>query len=122
MSESLYTRLGGEKSLEDAVNIFYKKVLSDVRIKHFFEDVNTERMARMQTAFLSFAFGGPHRYTGRSLRSSHARLVENGLNDAHFDVVIEHLGSTLKELNVPNALIAEATEIAESVRSDVLGK
>jgi hemoglobin len=74
----------------------------------------------MQKAFLTFAFGGPQKYTGRTLRKSHAKLVEKGLNDSHFDAVIEHLGATLKELNVPDLLISEAAAIAESVRNDVL--
>ena len=37
------------------------------------------------------------------------RLVEElGLNDEHFDAVMEDLGSALKELGVPDDLIAEA--------------
>jgi hemoglobin len=71
---------------------------------------------------MSLAFGGPNEYTGRSLREGHARLVKKGLNDSHFDVVLELLGETLQELNVPADLIAEAAALVESVRDDVLGK
>jgi hemoglobin len=35
---------------------------------------------------------------------------------------MEHLGATMKELNVPSELIAQAAAIAESTRNDVLGK
>jgi hemoglobin len=35
---------------------------------------------------------------------------------------MEHLGATMKELNVPPELIAQAAAIAESTRNDVLGK
>ena len=45
-----------------------------------------------------------------------------GLNNDHFNVVMEHLGATMQELNVPHELIVEAANIAESVRNDVLGK
>jgi hemoglobin len=48
--------------------------------------------------------------------------VKRGLNDSHFDAVMENLGATLKELNVPDELIAEAAAIAESTRNDVLGR
>jgi hemoglobin len=48
--------------------------------------------------------------------------VKKGLNDSHFDAVMENLGATLKELNVPDELIAKAAAIAESTRNDVLGR
>jgi hemoglobin len=35
---------------------------------------------------------------------------------------MEHLGATLKELNVPDNLISQAAAIAESTRNDVLSK
>ena len=68
------------------------------------------------------AFGGPHNYTGKDMREGHAHLVERGLDDSHFDAVMENLGATLKELNVPDDLIAQAAAIAESTRNDVLGR
>ncbi|MDD2761490.1 MAG: group 1 truncated hemoglobin, partial [Methylomonas sp.] len=69
------------------------------------------------------AFGGPNHYNGTDMRQAHAHLVKNlGLDDFHFDVVMEHLGSTLKELNVPADLIGQAAAIAESTRNDVLGR
>jgi len=37
-----------------------------------------------------------------------------GLNNDHFNAVMEHLGATLKELNVPQELIAQAAAIAEA--------
>ena len=40
----------------------------------------------------------------------------------HFDAVIEHLGATLTDLEVPAELIGEAAAIAESVRESVLGR
>jgi hemoglobin len=43
------------------------------------------------------------------------------MNGSHFDAVMEHLGATLHELNVPEELIAEAAGIALGARSDVLG-
>ena len=56
------------------------------------------------------------------MRTGHAHLVERGLNDSHVDAVIELLGQTLAELNVPAETIAEVAAIAESVRADVLNR
>jgi hemoglobin len=121
-SKSLYEKLGGEAAVNAAVDIFYRKVLKDDRIKHFFDGVDMNKQASKQKAFLTMAFGGPHNYTGEDMRKGHAHLVAKGLNDSHFDAVMENLGATLKELNVPGNLIAQCAAIAESTRNDVLGK
>lgn len=120
--KSLYEQIGGEAAVNAAVDIFYRKVLKDDRIKHFFAGVDMDKQAAKQKAFLTMAFGGPHKYTGEDMRRGHAHLVAKGLNDSHFDAVMENLGATLKELNVPPHLIAQAAAIAESTRKDVLGK
>ena len=119
---SLYEEIGGEGAVNAAVDIFYRKVLKDERINRFFEGVDMEKQAAKQKAFLTMAFGGPHNYSGEDMRKGHAHLVAKGLNDSHFDAVMEHLGGTLQELNVPDNLIAQAAAVAESTRNDVLGK
>lgn len=121
-SKSLYEKLGGEAAVNAAVDIFYRKVLKDDRIKHFFDGVDMGKQAAKQKAFLTMAFGGPHNYTGEDMRKGHAHLVAKGLNDSHFNAVMENLGATLQELNVPGELIAQCAAIAESTRKDVLGK
>lgn len=122
VTKSLYEKLGGEAAVSAAVDIFYRKVLQDDRIKHFFASTDMARQAAKQKAFLTMAFGGPNRYSGQDMRRGHAHLVAQGLNDTHFDAVMEHLGGTLKELNVPGDLIAQCAAIAESTRADVLCK
>jgi len=122
MSESVYDRIGGEAAMDAAVDLFYCKVLADARINEFFDGVDMERQAAKQKAFLTMALGGPHNYTGKDMRAGHAHLVARGLNDSHFDAVMENLGATLNELGVPDELIAEAAAIAESTRNDVLGR
>ena len=120
---SLYERIGGEVAINAAVDLFYNKVLADGRIKHFFTNTDMVRQRQHQKMFLTYAFGGLPNYSGQGMRGAHAHLVEKlGLKDSHFNAVLENLGSALKELNVPGDMIAEAAAIAESVRSDVLGK
>ena len=74
-SPTLYEQLGGEAAVNAAVEIFYRKVLLDDRISAFFDDVDMDRQIAKQKAFLSMAFGGPAAYTGKDMRSAHARLV-----------------------------------------------
>lgn len=119
---SLFERLGGAPAINAAVDLFYKKVLADNRINYYFDDVDMMDQAAKQKAFLTMAFGGPNGYDGRDMRSAHAHLVAQGMNDEHFDAVLELIGETLTELGVSNDLIGEAAAIAESVRNDVLSR
>ena len=77
----------------------------------------------MQGEFLTYAFGGATKWNGRGMKAAHSKLVkEQGLNDTHFDVIVELLSQTLGELGVASDLINEVQVICESVRDSVLGK
>ena len=119
---SLYEEIGGEDAVNAAVDVLYRKVLRDDRIRQFFEGVDMGRQAAKMKAFLTLVFAGPNRYTGMDLRSGHAHLVAKGMNDSHFDAVMEDLTATLKELKVPAALIDRVTGLAATTRNDVLGR
>ena len=119
---TLYEQLGGSAAVEAAVDVFYRKVLVDDRISHFFETVDMDGQIAKQKSFLTMAFGGPVNYSGQDMRRGHAHLVARGLNDSHFNAVVELLGQSLAELGVAPALIAEVEAVAESTRADVLGK
>ncbi len=119
---TLYERIGGAAAVDQAVDIFYRKVLADDRIKDFFDDVDMDRQIAKQKGFLTMVFGGPNEYTGKDMREGHKHLVARGLNDSHVDAVIELLGGTLQELGVAEADIQEVAVIANSVRDDVLNR
>ncbi len=119
---TLYEQLGGKEAIDQAVEIFYRKMLQDSRVAHFFEDVDMDRQIAKQAGFLTMVTGGPNEYTGRDLREAHAPLLERGLDDSHVDVVIEHLGNTLKELGATDEQVRQVAELAESVRDDVLNR
>ena len=122
MTQSLYEKLGGEPAVNAAVDIFYRKMLTDDRVSRFFEGVDMDRQAAKQKAFLTMVFGGPAEYSGKDMYEGHKHLIKMGLNDSHVDAVIENLGTTLTELGVANDLIQEVANIANSVRNDVLGR
>lgn len=120
--ETLFQKLGGKDAVNAAVDIFYKKVLADSSISQFFDTVDMDRQIGKQKAFLIYAFGGSPNYSGKSMREGHAHLVEQGLNDDHFNAVAGHLQASLEELNVPADLVGEVMAIAGSTREDVLGR
>ena len=120
---SLFERLGGAGAVDAAVDIFYRKILSDDKVKDFFTNIDMSQQINKQKAFLTFAFGGPNGYTGKDLRSAHKPLVDNqGLNEEHFGIIAQHLQATLNELNVPQDLINEVMAIAGSTKDDVLNQ
>ncbi len=122
MSQSLFERIGGAPAVDAAVDVFYRKVLSDDKINQFFDDVDMDDQRAKQKAFLTMVFGGPNNYTGKDLRTAHKQLVQKGLNDSHFNAVAIHLEATLEELGVPGDLVNEIMTVAASTRDDVLDR
>ncbi len=116
---SLYERVGGAAAVDAAVDIFYRKVLTDDRISHFFDTVDMDVQAAKQKAFLTMVFGGPNNYTGKDMREAHKHMA---LTETHFDAVVENLAATLTELGVATEDINEVAAIAGSVKDDVLNR
>lgn len=119
---TLYEQLGGEAALDEAVERFYRKMLADERVAHFFDDTDMDQQIAKQKGFLTMVLGGPNNYTGKDMREGHKHLIERGLNDTHVDIVIEHLGATLKELGASDEQIQQVADLANSVRDDVLNR
>lgn len=119
---SLYDEIGGEASIDAALDKFYPKLLGDPRLSFLFEGIDMTRLRKHARTFLAMAFGGPNHYEGRDLRAAHTRARGQGLNEAIFEVFMGHFGSTLHELGVPQPKITEVLAIAESGRNDVLGR
>jgi hemoglobin len=117
---TLFEQLGGDSAISAVVDRFYAQVTTDDRVKHFFSETDMDRQRQHQKDFLTLAFGGPNHYGGKSIRAGHSHLTQKGLNDSHFDAIIEILVSTLNEFNVQKYKIEQVVAIAESVRNDVL--
>lgn len=118
----LYEQLGGQQAIDAVVETFYRKVLTDDRVSQFFDDTDMDRQIAKQKAFLTMAFGGPNQYSGRDLRTGHAHLVDRGMNDQHVDIIVELLGTSLKEHGVSDNLVQQVQSIAEGARDDVLNR
>ncbi len=120
-NSSVYDLLGGDRqSMRSVTSSFYRRVLADDMLAAYFGGVDMDRQSVMLAEFLAMAFGGPHAYTGRDLRTAHAKLT--GLTDAHFDRVVAHLADTLREYGVADGDVAMVGAVAETVRGDVLNR
>ncbi|GGA62967.1 group 1 truncated hemoglobin [Neiella marina] len=116
---SVFDKLGGAPAIDAAVDIFYRKVLADDRISHFFDTIDMEAQHVKQKAFLTMAFGGPNNYSGKDMREAHKHM---NLTEEHFNAVAENLVGTLQELGVSQEDIDSVVTIAVSVKDDVLNK
>jgi hemoglobin len=119
--DSLYDRLGGGPAVDAAVDLFYAKVLADARIRHLFANTDIDLLRRHQKDFMTLAFGGANAYDGRSMRAAHQALVDTkGLEESHFDAVVENLAEALTELGIEEPLIDEVADIAAFIKDDIL--
>jgi len=118
-AQTLFTRIGGMKAVDAAVDLFYQKVMMDDRINHFFFHIDMNRQSGKMKAFLAFAFGAPFPYPGLAMREAHQHMH---LTELHFTAVAEHLINTLKELNISKDLIEEVVEVAMSTKAHVLNQ
>jgi hemoglobin len=116
--QTLYEKLGGKDAVARVVDIFYKKVLADERINSFFEHTDMETQRRHQTAFISYALGGP-KYTGRSMEKAHEGL---NLQEEHWNAVVEDLVASLQEVNVSNEDINTIANQLTPLKPHILGK
>ena len=104
---SLYERIGGQPAIDATVELFYKKVLSDSRVCHFFKGINMNKKNK-QRLFVAAALGGPEAWSGKNMRPAHDSL---DLNNTHFNAIADNLEESLKEMKVPQVLIKEVMNI-----------
>ena len=61
---TLYESLGGEAAITQAVESFYRRMLVDDRVSHFFDDTDMDKQMAKQAGFLTMVTGGPNNFTG----------------------------------------------------------
>ena len=115
--KSLYDRLGGLDAIKAAVDSWVVRVAGDDRINRKFERTDIPRLKKEVIDQLCEATGGPCTYTGRSMLETHAGMK---VTAGEFDVVMQHLGATLDELNVPKTEQDELVDLLRPMRDDIV--
>lgn len=85
---TLFDKLGGQQGLEQIVDEFYKRVMADNTLNHFFAHTDMDKQRHQQITFFSQIFEGPKQYTGRPMEKTHAGM---NLQQQHFDAISKHL-------------------------------
>jgi hemoglobin len=120
MIDELYDLIGGNRTVWAATDAFYRRVLADDSIRHFFETTDMAQLRGRQSMFISMLLGGRLVYTGKDIAAAHARAREQGLNDAHFDRFLNHFREALNEVGVQSVKIEKVMKLLESKRRAVL--
>ena len=78
---ALYNRLGGYDRIHEFTREVVRLHKQNDAIKHMFEHVDAEHLAKSVADFVASGTGGPQSYAGRAMPAVHARLE---LTDADF--------------------------------------
>ncbi len=95
---SLYTRLGGLPAITLVVEGLLERAFSDERINYTWAGSALPRVRTRLIEFICVATGGDCIYTGRDMERAHRHLTITG---EQFDVLVQHLISTLEAARVP---------------------
>lgn len=117
--QSIYELIGGEKALVSVVDDLYLRMLADPRLRSFFAGVSVARLKSRQVEYFGEAFGGPHVYTGSSMRDAHRG---RGIGQEHFDLVCAHLRSALRSAGVPGRTIEAIMAVVAPLAPEIVSR
>jgi hemoglobin len=120
---SLYERLGGVYSIATVVDDLIDRVMADPRLNanplvdEAHHKVPPAGFKYLVTEMLCWAAGGPQKYTGKDMESSHRHLR---ITPGEWDAFMDDVAQTLDKFAVPAAERAEVVAIVESTRGDIV--
>ena len=123
-TKSLYERLGGLYSIATVVDDFIERLLvngtlnANPAIKEARTRVPKAGLKFQATALVCEVTGGPCKYTGRTMKESHARL---NINEAQWQAMVADFRKTLDKFKVPSREQDELITIVGSTKKDIVG-
>jgi hemoglobin len=115
---SLYERLGAwdgiSKIAYDTLALHHK----NPAIAHYFVGIDDDQLAAHVTAFFAAGTGGPSKYEGRDMTTTHAAMH---MSDADFDSAVADVMSSVRANGVSEEAQTEVAAILESLRPAVMG-
>jgi hemoglobin len=122
-TRSLYDRLGGAYAIATVVDDFIERLLvndtlnANPAIKQARERVPKAGLKFHVTTQVCQVTGGPCKYVGRDMKSSHAHL---NIGPAEWDAMVVDFRKSLDTFKVPAAEQAELVAIVASTRPDIV--
>jgi hemoglobin len=122
MIDDLYDLIGGRQTVWEATESFYRRVMADNSVSHFFKSTDMAHLRAGQSMFISMLLGGRVVYTGKDITAAHAQSREQGLNDTHFDTLLKHFRAALEEVGVKADKAEKVMKLLEIKRGAVLNR
>jgi hemoglobin len=116
---SLYDRLGGKNAISAVVNRFVSNVAADTAINRYFSHTNIPRLKNMLVDQICQASGGPCKYRGRDMKSTHRGM---GITTKEFNDLVGDLVAALDSLNVPEREKKELLAALAPMKRDIVEK
>ena len=101
-TKSLYERLGGYDAIVAVSGDLLPRLMSDSRLKRFWEHRGADGIAREKQLLIDFLCansGGPMYYTGRDMKVSHKGMK---ISEADWTAFLGHVNATLDAFKVPS--------------------
>jgi len=122
-SKSLYDRLGGAYPIAVVVDDFIERLLVNETLNA--NPAINEARKRVPSAGLKFhvttlvcqATGGPCKYTGRDMKTSHAHL---NISETEWKAMLSEFSKTLARFKVPEGEQRELVDIVNSTKSQIV--
>lgn len=121
--KSLYDRIGGDKALTVVVDDFVARAAANPKVNflrngaYAASDAFVGQLKKHLVAFMGQAFGGPQKYTGRTMREAHRGMK---ITKAEFEALAADLKATLEKHKVSKAELDEIMTIAASTAGDII--
>lgn len=114
---TLYSQLGEKAGITKVIDTFVGNVSKDSRINGMFAATNIPRLKMLLVDQVCEASGGPCKYTGRDMKSSHAGM---GVNRTHFNALVEDLQAALSAEGVPFGVQNELLAVLAPMYRDII--
>jgi hemoglobin len=117
--KTLYEAMGGETVLRSAVAHFADNVVADDRINFTFAEANMDKFRQLLFEQFCSLSGGPCKYTGRDMHTSHLKLQ---INNAEFNALAEDLYIGLGQAGVPYHLQNRLMALLAPMQHEIVNK
>jgi hemoglobin len=116
---SLYDRMGGKPAITVVVDDFVGNVVADDAIKTRFRDTDAVAFKAKLVDQICEATGGPCKYTGKSMKESHAGMK---ISDAEFTALVNDLKKALDKNKVGAREQTELLTALGSMHGDIVNQ
>jgi hemoglobin len=115
---TLYERMGSWEGIDQIVADTLALHLENEEIVDILDGIDLDKLHTNVTAFFAMGTGGPNKYEGRDMTSSHAAL---GLTEADFDAAVSDVLKAVRKNVEDESVAEEVNAILQSLRPAVMG-